>query len=239
MSIKQNKDESIIKSTGAEVASIGRIEATFTPIRNKEIEEKYSRWVEECANTTKPCSHTIQETEEYFLQQCEAVSLDENDIRMKSYQYSVLMHYKFNSRLSGFPIDTNDEVIANWEKEQRDIRREIMNTLPEHYGIKTSGYYLPQIECNLYLYKEFKEETKERTKRIEDINTRTYWQDICFFFEETTEDIHCDNGGESLINKLYVFRGVREEDIKLKNARFQGYLYSLRELGNLPDFRNQ
>jgi len=239
MTINQNRDGSFIKSSRNDAASIGRIGGTFSPKRNQAIEEKYCKWVEECAISIKPCSHTIEESEQYFLQQCEAVPMDKNDNRMKSYQYSVVLNYKLNNRLSGFPIDISDEAIEKWDKVQGDIRREIMNTLPEHYEIKTSGFYLPQTERNLYLYVEFKDEIKKITKCKEDFNTHTYCQDICFFFDKTTEDIQCNNGGRSLINKLFVFRGVREEDIKLRNARFQGYLSSMRELGNLPDYRYQ
>jgi hypothetical protein len=65
----------------------------------------------------------------------------------------------------------------------------------------------------------------------------TYCNNTCFFFERTTGDIRCSNRGRSLINRLFVFRGVGEEDIKLRNVRFQGYLSAMRELGNISGFR--
>ncbi len=76
---------------------------------------------------------------------------------------------------------------------------------------------------------------KRITKDKEDINMNTFCKDICIFFEETTEDIQCNNGGRSLLNKLIAFRGVSDEDIQLRNTRFQGYLASMQELRNLPD----
>lgn len=60
-------------------------------------------------------------------------------------------------------------------------------------------------------------------------------QDICFFFEETTE--HCQSsGGNNLMQQLIVFRGVSKEDIEERNPRFLGYISTLRDMGNLPDF---
>jgi hypothetical protein len=236
MSIRRNTDGSFNVNNRNEVSSIGITGGSFHIKRDPILEEKYHNWVEEYANIIQPCSHTIEETEQFFLQQCEAIPMDKDDRRMKSYQYSVVMNYfkdKLYNKISDFPLDMNDEAIEKWDKGQSDIYRQIMNNPPEQYGIKISGYYLPQTERNLYLYEEFKDEIKKITKNKEDFNMHTYWQDICFFFEVITEDIQCTNGGRSLINELFVFRGVREEDIKLRNAHFQGYLSSMRELGNL------
>jgi hypothetical protein len=232
-----NGSDDIIRSRKNSISSIGIIGGSFYIKRDPVIEKKYRNWVEECANIMQPCSHSIEETKKYFLQQCEAVPIDSDDKRMISYQYSVVINYKLKNRLSEFSLDMNDEALDKWAKEQSDIRREIMNTMPEHYGLKTTGYYLPKTERNLYLYEEFRDEIKRLTKQKEDIDMHTFSQDMCFFFEETTEDIQCHNGGRSFMNKLFVFRGVSEEDIKLRNARFQGYLSSMRELGNIPDFR--
>ena len=239
MSIWQNPDgsDNISSRRNSSISSIGIIGGTFSPKRDPLLEEKYHNWIEEFANIIQPCSHTIEETEQYFLQQCEAVPMDYDDKRMRSYQYSVVMNYKLQDRLSEFPFDMNNEAIEKWNRVQSDIRRELMNTLPEQYGIKTSGYYLPQTERNLYLYEEFRSEIERISKHNEDLIMHTYCNEICLFFERTTGDIQCSNGGRSLINRLFVFRGVSEEDIKLRNVRFQGYLSSMREMGYIPDFR--
>lgn len=239
MSIRQNSDESSNNNRDCNnsISSIGIIRGVFRPDKDPFLEEKYHHWIEESAKMIQPYSHTIAETEQYFLQQCDAIPMDNGDNRMKSYQYSVIMKHKLKNRLSDFSLDINDETMEKWDREQYDIRREIMNTLPEHYGIKAAGYYLPKTERNLYLYDEFTEDIKRITKSKEDINLNTFCKDICFFFEETTEDIQCNNGGRSLLNKLIVYRGVSDEDIQMRNARFQGYLASMQELGNLPDFR--
>jgi hypothetical protein len=242
MSIRRNKDGSLNNSNSGGIVSIGIIGGSFRPKRDPELEEKYRNWVEECAKSIKACPHSIEETEQFFLKQCEAVPMSKDDHRMKSYQYSVVMNYlkdKLDYTISDFPFDGKDEEIEKWDREQGNIRGEIMKHPPEYYGIKMSGYYLPQTERNSYLYEEVKEDMEKVIKQKKDIDVRKFFQDICFFFEETTADIQCNNGGRSLINKLFVFRGVREEDIKARNARFHGYLSSLRRLGYLPDFREQ
>lgn len=238
MSIKQSKDgrDDSFSISSKSASAIGIIGGSFSAKKNPILEEKYHKWIEEFANTMKPCVHTIEETEQYFLQQCEAVPLDKDDNRMKSYQYSVVMNYKLRNRLTEFSLDMNDGKFEI-DKELCDKRREIMNAMPGHYGIKTTGYYLPKTERNLYLYEESINEIKRITKQNDDINMHTFCMDTCFFFEKTTKDIQCNNGGRGLINKLVVYRGVSEEDIKLRNARFQGYLSSMRELGNIPGFR--
>lgn len=239
MSIWQNTDlsDNISRSSKRSISSFGIIGGAFSPNRDLLLEEKYHNWIEEFAQIIQPCSHTMEETEQYFLQQCEAVLMDKDDNRMKSYQYTLVMNYKLQDRLSEFPLDMNDEAIEKWEKVQSDIRREVINTLPEHDVMKTSGYYLPQTEPNLYLYEEFKKDIEKIGFPSEVKREPIYWQDICFFFERTRGNIQCSNGGRSLINKLIVFRGVSEEDIKLRNTRFHGYLSSMRELGNISGFR--
>ncbi len=223
-------------SRSSSISSIGIIGGAFSPERDPLLEEKYHHWIEEYANIIQPCSHTIEETEQYFLQLCEAIPMDLDDKRMKSYQYSVVLNYQLQDRISEFPLDMNEEAIEKWNKVQSDIHRELKKTLPEHYGIEASGYYLPQTERNLYLYEEFRSEIKRIAKNNADLIEHTYCKDICIFFERITEDIQCSNCGRSLINRLFAFRGVREEDIKLRNARFQGYLSSMRELGNISGF---
>ncbi len=235
MSIWKNSDgrDNNSKGNNHSISSIGIIEGTFSPKRDPLLEEKYCNWIEENANKIQPCTHSMEETEQYFLQQCEAISMDKDDKRMKSYQYSIVMNYKLQERLSEFPDNMNNEAIEKWNSLNSDMRRKIRNTLPEHYGIKISGYYLPHTERNLYLYEEFRSEIEKITKDNEDLMKHTYCNDMCLYFERTTGDIQCSNGGRSLMNRLYVFRGVSEEDIKLRNVRFQKYLSSMRELGNI------
>ena len=239
MSIWKNKDSSDNNSRhrNSSISSIGIIGSTFSPKSDPLLEEKYHNWIEEYANIIQSCTHTIEETEQYFLQQCEAIPMDKDDKRMKSYQYTVVVNNKLRDRISEIPLDMSNEEIKKWIRVQSDIHRELKNTLPEQYGIKASGYYLPQTERNLYLYEEFRSEIERIAKHKEDLIMHTYCNDICFFFERSSGDIQCSNGGRSLINRLIVFGGVSEEDIKLRNARFHGYLSSMRELGNIPGFR--
>jgi hypothetical protein len=73
---------------------------------------------------------------------------------------------------------------------------------------------------------------KNTDSRINQIQT----QDICFFFEETTEHFQVYGNGDSLAEKLIIFRGVSEEDIKKRNSRFLVYISTLRDMGELPNF---
>jgi len=233
---KSNKDDdsSINHNNKSNVSSFVQFE--FKPdVNNEQITEYHNR-VEAYAKTMKACSHTIDDTMGFFLTQCEAIPLDMNDPRMKGYKYSVVMNYlqdKLNYEPSDYPFDSSDEVKERWSKEQGRIRQFIMDNTPEYFGIHPCGYYLPRSERNAYLYEEFKREIEQLINPRVGRDATTIWQDICFYFETTTGDIQCENGGRSLYNQLTVFRGVVREDIELRNARFQGYLNSMREMGDL------
>jgi len=232
--MNNNNNNNYNNNNRSNVSSFTRIQ--FKADVNKEQETKYHNWVEACAKTIKACSHTMDESVEFFLTKCEAIPLNMNEPRMKNYKYSVVMNYlqdKLDHKPSDYPFDSSDEVKAHWSQEQGNIRKFIMDNTPEYFGIHLCGYYLPQSEHNAFLYEEFKIEMEKLIKPSEGCDATTIWQDICFYFETTTEDIQCENGGRSLYNQLTVFRGVSEEDIELRNARFIVYLNSMRELGNL------
>lgn len=237
MSVKRNKDGSISIRNSNGLTSIGMIKGVFNHKHN----ENYQQWVEDCAKAVSACAHSFNETVQFFLQQCETQPIDANDERLKSFQYSVVMSHfkdKLENQSINFSIDMTDDEIEKWQMNQEDIRREVMNASPEHFGIRMFGYFLPQTERNSPIYEEAiinLTEIEERTNS----HPQCEIQDIYFYFEETTEHIQCMNGGENLMNQIIIFRGVRDEDIKLRNPRFLGYLNSMRRMGSLPDFSRE
>lgn len=87
MSDNQNKDNSFSGINLKDAASIGIIGGVFQAPNNLLLKEKYHNWVEGCANIIRPCSHTIAETIDFFLQQCDAIPVKEDDHRIKGYGY--------------------------------------------------------------------------------------------------------------------------------------------------------
>lgn len=240
MSIRKDKNGSFFVNNVNEVSAFSRI--VFTPDKNKELEERYHNWIEECAKTIKACSQTMEETEQFFLQQCDALPIDKEDDHMKSFQYSIVMSYFQDRQKQGlFEVsnDMTDEEIEKKHKQRSELKREICNNSPEYYGIQMSGYYLPHTERNLFLYEEVIQEMKEMSIYYKGVNMNKEVQSIFFFFEKTTGHIECRGGGRSLINKLLLFKGVNEEDIRLCNNRFLGYINSMREWGYLPDYHKE
>lgn len=242
MSFRLNNDGDFTVNDDNEIISIGRIGGTFIPEKNPVSEEKYRNWVEECANIIKPCSHTIQETEQFFLQHCEALPIPKDDYRMKRFQYSVvkILKYRLENKISDVSINMSDEAILKFHKDLQEAKMEVMNNSPEYYGIHLSGYYLPRTKRNSSIYEETNIEIKELMIKYNSVkmSTNNHVQEQCIyvFFEKTTEHIECNGSGRSLSNKLIAFKGVNEEDIRLRNTRFFEYIHSMREPGYLTDF---
>ncbi|HEY5585854.1 MAG TPA: hypothetical protein VIK78_15365 [Ruminiclostridium sp.] len=238
MSVERNKDGSVTIKNNNESTSIGKI----VKVSDDKLEGKFQQWVEDCAKLVNACAHTFKETEQYFLQHCEALPLTPNDRRMKFFQLNVIMNHckdKLEHQPSEFSFDMTDEEIEIWHKEENEMREEAMNSSPEHFGLNMRGYYLPHTKRNEVYFEQAYLSARKLMKHTDSNLKQVEVQDICFFFEETTE--HCQsNGGEnSLINQLIVFRGVTEDDIEKRNPRFQGYISTLREMGHLPDFRKE
>lgn len=235
MSARQNEDGNF-SINGNEISAIAKIK--FIPNKDNELEERYRNWVEECAQTIKANSHTMEETEQFFLRQCDALPIDKEDYRMKSFQNSVnYFQHMLKNKQAEVSFDMTDEEAHRYFKQQREILHEVRNYSPEYFGLRMSGYYLPHTERNMYLYEEASQDIQEKVNYNEGINIQKKELSIYFYFEKNTGHMECNGGGRSLINKIIVFRGIGEEDIILRNNRFQGYLNSMRELGYLPGFR--
>jgi hypothetical protein len=136
---------------------------------------------------------------------------------------------------SKFSFDMTDDEIEKWHKEEDAIREEAMNSSPEDFGLNMRGYYLPHTERNEVFYEQAYLEAQKHMKHSKSNPMQIEMQDICFFFEETTEHSQSSGGGEGLIKELIVFRGVSREDIEKRNPRFLGYICALRDMGKLPD----
>ncbi len=237
MSVKKRKDGSLVITTSDGVSAIAKVIGTSEP----ENSEKFEAWVEKCAKDIKLCTHTLRETEEYFLKNCEALPLEPNDRRVKFFQYNLVMSFfkdKLKYQLSEIPFDGSEEEIEKWYKQHNDMRDEIMNASPEHFGLTIRSYYLPQNERNQVYYEQAMEDFERYNKQHSVKASNIKKQDICFFFEESTEFIQASGCSAQLINDLTVYKGVKEADIKDRNASFLGYISALRDMGKLCDFRD-
>lgn len=62
MSIRRNEDDNFSNNIGNEISDFAKIK--FKP--NKDNEQRYQNWIEECAQTIKANSHTMEETEQFL-----------------------------------------------------------------------------------------------------------------------------------------------------------------------------
>jgi|GEM_PF-1449628 len=245
MSVKRNEDGSINITNNNGSMAVGRM----VLVSNDKKKENFNAWVENCAKLIKACPHTFKETEKYFLEHCETLPIDPNDRRFKSFQNDVIENYckdKLKHQPPKFSFDMTDEEIENWKKENDAMRDELRDSSPEQFGLIIHGYYLPHTERNLVYYEHAQKNSQEVMRSIEqkrakfnDSNhskpIKITQQDICFFFEETTEHFNSDNWCCNLMAQLVTFRGVTENDIEKRTPRFKLYISTLRHMGKLPD----
>ena len=233
MSIQRNKDGSVTIKSNNGVTTIGKIVKASVDKR----EERFQQWINDCAKLVTACAHTLKETEQYFLNHCDALPLKLDDKRMKSFQCNVVMNYykdKLKHQPSQFSFDMTDEEIEKWLKEDNAMHEEAMNSSLEHFGLNIRGYYLPRTERNSVFYEQSYIEAQKLMERNNSAPEQIRMQDICFFFEETTEHWQCSGGGDTLMNQLLVFRGISQDDIEKRTPRFLQYITILRDMGDLP-----
>lgn len=238
MKIKRNKDGTISIKSKDGAAAIGIIGGSS----DTEREKRYEQWVEDCARIVRPKTHTVKETEEYFLKLCEAIPLSQEDQHMEGFKHSVIMNHfrdKLKHKAADFSFDMTDEEIERWYEEDDAMHKEVRNSSTERFGLVMKGYYLPHTEINKAIYKEAYQEGQEFLKKSASRHHEADMPDIYFFLEETTGDFQSSGGGRSLMNELIAFRGISQEDIDNRTPRFLGYISALRELGKLPDFREK
>jgi len=233
MSVKRNGDGSItIKNNDIESTICG-----LTRITDDKWDEKFQQWMKECAKLVTPCTHTFKETEQYFLEKCDALPIAINDHRMKSFQLDVIMKHckdKLEHQASEFSFDMTDEEIEKWREEDNAMRQEVMDSSPQQFGLNIRGYYLPHTERNEVIYEQSYQEVEKVMENTNQDAKQVKMQDICFFFEETTGHYQFNGSGCSLKNQLIVFMGVSETDIESYSQRFLTYIAELHDMGNLP-----
>lgn len=234
MVVKRNNNGSVnIENDNGSIA-VGRMNL----VSNDKKKETFKLWVEECAKKIKANYHTFEETEKYFLEQCDALPLEAEDKRVKNFQYNVIENSckdKLIHKPAEFSFDMTDEEMESWKKNQDGLREEIMNSSPEKFGLIIRGYYLPHTKRNEVIYEQvIKREEQEfnriRQSRMNSNNKmiRLIHRDICFFFEETTEQFHSDSSN-ALIKQLIIFRGITENDIEKRTPRFLMYISFMKE----------
>lgn len=237
MPVERNSADSITIRDNNSVTAIGRISGTSDDKR----QEQFRQWVEDCAKLVTPGTHTFKETEQYFLEHCDAIPLSHDDRRMEYFKLNVIMNYfkeKLEHQAPEFSFDMTDEEIEKWHKEEAAVREEALSSPPERFCLKLRGYCLPHTERNKAYYEETRKDWEAHSKLSPAEAEKVHHEDIYFYFEETTGHIQC-GGAKSLSRDLVIYRGVSEEDIEKRTPRFLGYISELREKGGLPDFKEE
>lgn len=222
MSLEKNKDNSITI-----------ISSNILKLTDDKWDEKFQKWVQECAKLVTAGTPTFKETEQYFLEQCDALPLTTNDNRMNNFQLDVIMtrcRDKLVHQATEFSFDMTEEERKKWSEGENAMRQEAMNSSPQKFGFNIRGYYLPHTERNEVFYDQAYHEFQKMMKLTNQDYKQVKMSDICFFFEETTGHYQFDGGRCSLKNQLIVFMGVREDDIERHSQRFMGYIAALHDI---------
>lgn len=236
MSVQRNIDGSITVKNNNDESTICRIKGLV----DDQWKEKFNKWVQECAKLVTACTPTFKETEQYFLEQCDALPLITNDDRMKSFQLDVIVKHckdKLEHQASEFSFDMTDEEIEKWREEEYAMNQEVMESSPQQFGLNIRGYYLLHTERNEVFYEQAYQEVQKHMKDINQEVKQLKMPDICFLFEETTGHYQFSSAGGNLKNQLIVFMGVSEADIEICSQRFLEYIAALHDMGNLPKFK--
>jgi hypothetical protein len=227
MSLERNKD-----------SSITIIKNNVVKLTDDKWEVKFQQVVQEYAKLVTACAHTFKETEQYFLEQCDALPLTPNEMRMKSFQLNVTMSHfkdKLEHKTPRVSFDMADEEIEKWDKEESDMPQEAENSSPQQFGLNIHGYYLPHTKRNEVFYEQEYQEVQEFMKLSNQDAKKIKMEDICLFFEETTGDYLFSCGGCSLMYQVIIFMGISEDDIEKHTQRFLGYINAMLKMGYLPD----
>lgn len=85
ISVEHGKDGQITIRNGNNVTEISPMIKTSDGENNSH----FTEWVESCAQLVKPSSHTINETEEYFLTLCDTVPLEPENIHLQCFKDNI------------------------------------------------------------------------------------------------------------------------------------------------------
>jgi hypothetical protein len=211
MSLNRNKDSGITSS----YSRVVKISTAKTDEMLNRVLREYAKLVTVC---THP--HRFKEIEQYFLEQCDALSIPLDDDDMSLFKASVIMnHFENKEHDTPNSSDMTYEEIVKWHKKKNDLFHEAHFASPEQYGLKLYGY---------------DEAYPELIKYTDQIAKRAKMKDICFFFEDTTEECYFTCAGCSLMYKVIIFIGISDEDSKKQNQRFVTYINAMVQMGYLP-----
>jgi hypothetical protein len=219
-------------------SSITIISNNVVKLTDDKWEEKFQQAMQEYDKLVAACNHTFKETEQYFLDQCDALPLTSNDKHTENFKSNVIMSHfkdKLDHKPLRFSFDMTDEELEKWSKEESAIRQEAENSSPEQFGLNLRGYYLPHTKRNEVFYEQNYKEIQGFMKLTNQDAKKIKMEDICFFLEETTGDYFFSCGGCSLMHQVIIFLGISEDDIEKHTPRFLGYINAMLKMGYLPD----
>lgn len=212
MSTERNKD-----------SAITIIKSRVIKLTDDKREGKFQQVLQEYDKLVIPCAHTFKETEQYFLQECDALPLTLNDKSMKEFQLNVIRKHfkdKLENKAPIFSIDMGQEA---------------ENSSNEQFGLNIHGYYLPHTIRNEVFYEQYYQEVLEFMKLTNQDFQKINLEDISFFFDETTGEYLFSCGECNLMYQVIIFMGISEDDIEKHNPRFLIYINAMLKMGHLPD----
>jgi hypothetical protein len=204
-------------------------------ISDAKTDERINLALKEYAKLANPSTypHVFKEIEQYFLELCDVIPITLNDNDMSLFKAVVIgRHFECKENKAPNFSDHTYEEIVKWHKEKNDLFNAALFASPKQYGLKLHGYRLPYTNRNEAFYDEAYPDLMKDTDQIV---KRAKINDICFFFEETTEEYYFTCAGCSLMYKVIIFIGISEDDIKKHNQRFVTYINAMVQMGYLPD----
>ncbi|MCI8650139.1 MAG: hypothetical protein HFG20_08490 [Anaerotruncus sp.] len=200
--------------------------------------QDYACWLACCAELVQPCAHTISEVEEYLHTLCDLRRLPPEDVHLCNFKAQRIIS-KFGEQLTHRPPEFSPEMtdaqLEAWEQETFAQRQEAMQIPPERFGLIIWGYALPKTTRNAPFYADVLQQYRNNCQRFgrETHEAQLVIPEPLVFFEGE-ENISVNGGGDLLIQQIYRYYGISEQDIIQRSPRFQIYCDCLRKAGELP-----
>ncbi len=245
MTVERSENGQITIRDGNNVSAVSPMVTTSDEQNNS----RFTEWAESCAKLVKTNSHTISETEQFFLTLCDVIPLEPASIHIENFKFNIVLSYfkdKLEHQPPKFSFDMTDKEIENWHREDRAMREEILNSPPERFGLVMHGYHLPHSHRNEEIY----ENTKRLCEKYQTMHAKELLEkyppappievknlDIYFLFEESTGYLQCCGGGQDIYQKLILFKGITQDDIDKSSPQFLSYITVLRDTGMLPEIQ--
>lgn len=220
-------------------------------VKNEKQTQDFQQWLELNTEAIKPCAHSIEETEQYFLALYDVDPLAGDSAEMQAAKKDMILNLHRNELQSAaLDSEENSGPTVDWkggpppaefrERLHRAIlalAKEAEEASAEQFGLVLKGYRVIRNEksekCFLQngqetrkMKEEYLRRSRAQTRKFELFDEKA--PDIFVVFEMNSGEIQVTNGG-GLYTDLVLFRGVREEDIKERSSRFITYTYALRD----------